>query len=82
MVLMPPRLDARCIRFHDRSADYAMISTIFFPVIVTIAVLPGPNTRGKNLTAALEIITAARAAQELRRPRRTPCPSIRRSRRC
>jgi hypothetical protein len=40
-----------------------MISTTFFLVIVTIAVLPGPNTRGKNLTAEQEIITAARAAQ-------------------
>jgi hypothetical protein len=49
--------------FRDRSADHAMISTIFFLVIVTIAVLPGPNTRGKNLTAEREIITAARAAQ-------------------
>jgi hypothetical protein len=40
-----------------------MISTICFLVTVTIAVPPGPNTRGKNLTAELEIITAARAAQ-------------------
>jgi hypothetical protein len=40
-----------------------MISTIYFLVIVTIAVLPGPNTRGKDLTADREIITAARAAQ-------------------
>jgi hypothetical protein len=39
-----------------------MISTFYFLVIVTIAVLPGRNTRGKNLTAELEIITAARAA--------------------
>jgi SHS family lactate transporter-like MFS transporter len=33
-----------------------MISTILFLVIVVIAVLLGPETRGKRLTADLEII--------------------------
>jgi MFS transporter, SHS family, lactate transporter len=33
-----------------------MISTIFFLAIVIIAVLLGPETKGKHLTADLEII--------------------------
>jgi MFS transporter, SHS family, lactate transporter len=36
-----------------------MISTIFFLVIVVIAVLLGPETKGKSLTADLELIKGA-----------------------
>jgi SHS family lactate transporter-like MFS transporter len=36
-----------------------MISTIFFLVIVVISVLLGPETKGKRLTADLEIIEGA-----------------------
>jgi SHS family lactate transporter-like MFS transporter len=36
-----------------------MISTMFFLVIVVISVLLGPETRGKKLTADLEVIKVA-----------------------
>jgi SHS family lactate transporter-like MFS transporter len=36
-----------------------MISTIFFLAVVIIAVLLGPETRGKHLTAELEVIKGA-----------------------
>ena len=36
-----------------------MISTMFFLVLVVIAVLLGPETKGKHLTADLEVFKAA-----------------------
>jgi MFS transporter, SHS family, lactate transporter len=36
-----------------------MISTIFFLIIVVISVLLGPETKGKRLTADLEVIKGA-----------------------
>ena len=39
-----------------------MISTMLFLVIVVIAVLLGPETKGKRLTADLELIEGAAPA--------------------
>jgi len=39
-----------------------MISTMFFLVIVVIAVWLGPETKGKHLTADLEVVKVAQAA--------------------
>ena len=54
--LIAPVLTYMAVQMNMGFAMPMMISTILFLVIVVIAVLLGPETRGKTLTADLEII--------------------------
>jgi MFS transporter, SHS family, lactate transporter len=57
--LIAPVLTYLAVQMNMGFAMPMMISTMFFLVIVVISVLLGPETRGKRLTADLEIIEGA-----------------------
>jgi MFS transporter, SHS family, lactate transporter len=57
--LIAPLLTYVAVQMNWGFALPMMISTIIFLVIVVISVLLGPETRGKRLTADLEIIKGA-----------------------
>jgi SHS family lactate transporter-like MFS transporter len=57
--LVAPVLTYMAVQMNMGFAMPMMISTIFFLVIVVIAVLLGPETKGKRLTAELELVKAA-----------------------
>src|SRR6266851_3633801 len=57
--LIAPVLTYMAVQMNMGFALPMMISTILFLVIVVIAVLLGPETKGKTLTADLEIIKGA-----------------------
>src|ERR1700730_1806514 len=57
--LIAPVLTYLAVQMNLGFAMPMMISTMFFLVIVVISVLLGPETRGKKLTADLEVIEAA-----------------------
>ena len=57
--LIAPVLTYMAVQMGMGFAMPMMISTIFFLAIVIIAVLLGPETKGKNLTADLEVIKGA-----------------------
>jgi MFS transporter, SHS family, lactate transporter len=57
--LIAPVLTYMAVQMNMGFAMPMMISTIFFLVIVVISVLLGPETRGKRLTADLEVIEGA-----------------------
>jgi MFS transporter, SHS family, lactate transporter len=57
--LIAPVLTYMAVQMNMGFAMPMMISTIFFLVIVVIAVLLGPETKGKRLTADLEVIKGA-----------------------
>ena len=57
--LIAPVLTYMAVQMGWGFAMPMMISTIFFLAIVIIAVLLGPETKGKRLTADLEIIKTA-----------------------
>jgi SHS family lactate transporter-like MFS transporter len=57
--LVAPVLTYLAVQMNFGFAIPMMISTMFFLVIVVISVLLGPETRGKTLTADLEVIEAA-----------------------
>jgi MFS transporter, SHS family, lactate transporter len=59
--LVAPVLTYFAVQMNMGFAMPMMISTMLFLVIVIIAVLLGPETRGKHLTADLEVIKAAEA---------------------
>ena len=54
--LVAPVLTYLAVQMNFGFAMPMMISTMFFLVLVVISVLLGPETRGKTLTADLEII--------------------------
>ena len=56
--LIAPVLTYMAVQMGMGFAMPMMISTIFFLVIVVIAVLLGPETKGKRLTADLEVVKA------------------------
>jgi SHS family lactate transporter-like MFS transporter len=57
--LVAPVLTYLAVQMNLGFAIPMMISTMFFLVIVVISVLLGPETRGKKLTADLEVIEVA-----------------------
>jgi SHS family lactate transporter-like MFS transporter len=57
--LIAPVLTYMAVQMGWGFAMPMMISTIFFLAVVIIAVLLGPETRGKHLTAELEVIKGA-----------------------
>jgi SHS family lactate transporter-like MFS transporter len=57
--LIAPALTYLAVEMGMGFAMPMMISTMFFLVIVIIAVLLGPETKGKKLTADLEVIKGA-----------------------
>ena len=57
--LVAPVLTYLAVQMNMGFAMPMMISTIFFLAIVIIAVLLGPETKGKHLTADLEVIKVA-----------------------
>jgi MFS transporter, SHS family, lactate transporter len=57
--LVAPVLTYLAVQMNLGFAIPMMISTMFFLVIVVISVLLGPETKGKKLTADLEVIEAA-----------------------
>ena len=57
--LVAPVLTYLAVQMNFGFAIPMMISTMFFLVIVVIAVLLGPETKGKHLTADLEVIETA-----------------------
>jgi SHS family lactate transporter-like MFS transporter len=57
--LIAPVLTYMAVQMNMGFAMPMMISTIFFLIIVVFSVLLGPETRGKRLTADLEVIEAA-----------------------
>jgi len=57
--LVAPVLTYLAVQMNLGFAMPMMISTMLFLVIVVIAVLLGPETKGKRLTADLEVIEAA-----------------------
>ncbi len=59
--LVAPALTYMAVQMNLGFAMPMMISTILFLVIVVISVLLGPETRGKKLTADLEVIKVAPA---------------------
>jgi MFS transporter, SHS family, lactate transporter len=56
--LVAPVLTYLAVQMNFGFAMPMMISTIFFLVLVVISVLLGPETKGKTLTADLEIVRA------------------------
>jgi SHS family lactate transporter-like MFS transporter len=59
--LVPPVLTYMAVQMHMGFAMPMMISTTLFLGIVVISVLLGPETKGKTLTADLEVIRAPAA---------------------
>ena len=57
--LIAPVLTYMAVQMGMGFAMPMMISTIFFLAIVIIAVLLGPETKGKKLTADLEVVKVA-----------------------
>jgi MFS transporter, SHS family, lactate transporter len=57
--LIAPVLTYLAVQMNMGFAMPMMISTIFFLVIVVFSVLLGPETRGKKLTADLEVVEVA-----------------------
>ena len=57
--LVAPVLTYLAVQMNMGFAMPMMISTMLFLVIVIIAVLLGPETKGKKLTADLEVIKGA-----------------------
>ena len=57
--LMAPVLTYFAVEMNMGFAMPMMISTTVFLVLVIIAVLLGPETKGKHLTADLEVVKAA-----------------------
>jgi len=57
--LIAPVLTYLAVQMNMGFAMPMMISTIFFLVIVVFSVLLGPETRGKKLTADLEVVEGA-----------------------
>jgi SHS family lactate transporter-like MFS transporter len=60
--LIAPVLTYMAVQLNMGFAVPMMISTMLFLVIVVIAVLLGPETKGKRLTADLELIEGAAPA--------------------
>ena len=57
--LVAPVLTYLAVQMNLGFAMPMMISTMLFLVIVVISVLLGPETKGKTLTADLEVVEAA-----------------------
>jgi len=60
--LIAPVLTYLAVQMNLGFAMPMMVSTMVFLVLVVIAVLLGPETRGKRLTADLEVVKVAQAA--------------------
>jgi MFS transporter, SHS family, lactate transporter len=60
--LIAPALTYLAVQMNMGFALPMMISTMVFLVVVVISVLLGPETKGKRLTADLEVIKVAQAA--------------------
>jgi len=57
--LVAPVLTYLAVQMNFGFAMPMMISTIFFLVLVVISVWLGPETKGKTLTADLEVLKVA-----------------------